>query len=300
MRAYLAVVCALVFLGSCGTEERENNVQNGDFVARVRDAYLLPENIPFALAGDDPGGKNKRFRMEFIEGWVCKQLLIRKGEAMKVVPACSSDKSKATRLGGIERQIIQFREDLLAHLSLDALVKQKLDVSVSQVEIANYYSSHRDDFALNHDIVQGLFVAMPKKAPHIHAIKALMLSKKAGDGEKLQSYCAPYAATVRLSPAKWLAWEEVLATLGYRPPRDVTRLLKTNKFIHVAGQRHIYFLRIDAYRTAQETAPLELESVQNRIRSILLQQRRLELAKKIKADLLQEAKEKKVYVIRSV
>ncbi len=280
MRSVTAT-CVLVLLGhfGCSTKKQKNNTQATAFVARVNDAYLHPGVV---------AGLEGAALLNYIEDWAFKKLLTNAANKNSCLGNID--------LGSIEGQVTHYREDLLAYRVLTTFVEQKLDASVSQEEIANYYQKHKDDFVLNHDIVKGLFVAMPKKAAHIHVIKSLMLSRRQEDYEKLKKYCAPYAATVRLEPTQWLAWEHVLNTVGYRPLGDATRLLRTNKFIHVAGQKGIYFLRIDAYKTAQELEPLE--SAQERIKSIILHKRRLALGKQIKANLLQDAKQKKVYVIQ--
>jgi hypothetical protein len=284
------VICVLLLSRyfSYSTKVQKQNAQATAFVARVNDAYLYPADVAFPGATGMEGTERTHLLNQYIEDWACKKLLLIKGKA--------ANAAKNSCLGSTEAQVNQYKEDLIAYSVLTTRVERKLNTSVSEEEIADYYQKHPDDFILNHDIVKGLFVAMPKKAAHIHVIKSLMLSKRQEDYEKLKTYCAPYAATVRLEPAQWLAWEDVLNTVGYRPVGDATRLLRTNKFIHVAGQRGIYFLRIDAYKTAQELEPLE--SAQERIKSIIVHKRRLALGKKIKESLLQDAKQKKVYVIQ--
>ncbi len=285
------VICVLLLSRyfSDSTTVQKNNAQATAFVARVNDAYLYPADVAIPDATGIEGTERTHLLNQYIEDWACKKLLLIKGRA-----ANAADKNSC--LGSTEAQVNQYKEDLIAYWVLTTLVERQLNTAVSEEEIADYYQKHKDDFILNHDIVKGLFVAMPKKAAHIHVIKSLMLSTRQEDYEKLKTYCAPYAATVRLEPAQWLAWEYVLNTVGYRPLGDATRLLRTNKFIHVAGQRGIYFLRIDAYKTAQELEPLE--SAQERIKSIIVHKRRLGLGKKIKESLLQDAKKNKVYVIQ--
>lgn len=224
------------------------------------------------------------FVKKYVEEWACKQLLIAQANSQSMQPS-------------VESKVNDYKNDLLAYHFLEALIQSELNANVSPEEVVDYYQKHKQrDCILQHDIVKGIFLAVPKKAACINSVKSLMLSNKASDRKKLQAYCKPYLDTAILETDKWFAWEAVLAKIGYRPLGDATRLLKTNKFIHVAGRKHIYFLKINQYKIAQEIAPLE--AMEDRIRAIILHKRRVDLVNKIKCKLLEDAKKNYTCVIQ--
>lgn len=224
------------------------------------------------------------FIKQYVEEWAYKQLLIAQANYQSIQPA-------------MEGKLNDYKHDLLAYHFLETLIQPKLNAHVSSEEIADYYQKYKQrDFILHHDIVKGIFLALPKKAACINSVRSLILSNKAADQKKLQAYCRPYTHIAILEPNKWHPWEAVLAKIGYRPLGDATRLLKTNKFIHVAGRKCIYFLKINQYKVAQEIAPLE--AVEERIRAVILHKRRIDLMNKIKCKLLEDAKKNHTCVIQ--
>ncbi|MBX9889762.1 MAG: hypothetical protein K2X94_00625 [Amoebophilaceae bacterium] len=218
---------------------------------------------------------------QHIENWAFKKLLIMEGE-------------KQAQFTYQDRQINQYKDDLFAYAVLQKMVKSELNEAISSDVIIDYYQNHQNEFVLNHDIVKGLFLAIPKhkKVRGINHLKSLMLSNPV-NLSRLKEYSKAYPDTSILEPDRWFPWEDVLVRLKFIP-RNATRLLQANKFIDVAGEAYLYLLKIDQYKLSQALAPLEL--VQERIKAIILHKRRLVLEKQIKDKLLLTAKKNRVYV----
>ncbi|MGI2257689.1 hypothetical protein ACRRVD_04145 [Candidatus Cardinium hertigii] len=263
-------------LRSCSAEKSTKNSPNDSFIACVGKQYLYPSD----LASIDPlhtdVADQDFFIKKYVEEWACKQLLIAQADYPSIQPS-------------MKAKLNDYKNDLLVYHFLEKLIQPTWNPYISSEEVADYYQKYKQrDFILPHDIVRGIFLALPSKAACTKSIRSLILSNKAADREKLQAYCSPYSDTTFLETDKWLPWEAVLAKIGYRPVEGATRLLKVKKFIHVADQKHTYFLKIDQYKLAEEIAPLE--SVENRIRAIILHKRKLDLIHKIKYKLLEDAK----------
>ncbi|WP_342265554.1 hypothetical protein [Cardinium endosymbiont of Philonthus spinipes] len=268
----------------CGGETRRQDVQKEAFIARVGKQYLYPSDLSSMDLFQGDTAEADFFIKKYVEEWACKQLLIAQANHQSIQPS-------------MEGKLSDYKNDLLAYHFLETLVQAEFNANVSSEEIADYYQKHKQrDFILHHDIVKGIFLAIPKKAGCINSVKSLMLSNKAADLKKLQVCCKPYTHTAILEADQWFAWEAVLAKVGYRPLGDATRLLKTNKFIHAAGRKHIYFLKINQYQLAQEIAPLAV--VADRIKAIILHKRRLDLVNKIKCKLLEDAKKNHTCIIQ--
>ncbi|WP_243518384.1 MULTISPECIES: hypothetical protein [unclassified Candidatus Cardinium] len=280
----LLAIFAYWLVHTFGDQKTRQHPEKGTFIARVDQQYLYLSDLrSIDLSSIHPEDRTS-FINEYVEEWACKQLLMAQGNYQSIQPA-------------IDDKVNDYKNDLLAYHFLENLIQLELNPYVSSEEIVDYYHKYKhNDFILHHDIVRGIFLALPKKATCINAVKSLMLSNKATDLKKLKKCCKPYAHKAILDANKWFPWETVLARLGYRPLVHTTRLLKTNKFIHVAGQKHIYLLKINQYKIAQEIAPLE--EVEDQIKSIILHKRRLELINKIKRKLLEDAKKNHTCVIQ--
>ncbi|ROT47657.1 hypothetical protein [Candidatus Cardinium hertigii] len=285
------LIAAYLIMRNCGSEKKTQDPQQSSFIARVGNQYLYASDLAALDIAHMEASDKSTFLNQYVEEWAFKQLLIAQGS--KEFPSVQSS---------IESKINTYKNDLLAQHFLEIFVERAFNNEVSPAEIADYYEKHkRKDFILNHDIVKGIFLAIPKRAAGINSVKSLMLSKKPSDQKKIQAYCKPYANTTILAADKWFAWEAVLAKIGHPPLGDYgansTRLLKTNKFIHVAARKYLYLLRIDQYKTASEITPLEM--VEERIRAIILHKRRLALVTKIKHNFLQNAKNNHTCLIQA-
>ncbi|WP_339044064.1 hypothetical protein [Cardinium endosymbiont of Tipula unca] len=265
-------------------DKKNQATQSDAFIAHVGNQYLYASDLEI-LSDSYPDTVDRSSMSQYVKEWACRQLLVSHSakESRHIQPL-------------IEDKINDYKNDLLAYHLLEKSVTQELSNDVSLDEVTDYYQRYKqNDFILNHDIVRGTFLSIPKKAVGVNAIKSLMLSTNSLDRKKLKTYCQPYSNTVILTSDRWLSWEFVLSKVGFQPLGDATRLLKTNKFIHAAGRERIYFLKIDEYKIAPDIAPLEL--VQERIKAIILHKRRLSLANKIKENLLENAKKNNTCVI---
>lgn len=252
--SFLLLLLVHWVMRSTGTEKSTEVLQKSPFIACVGKRYLYRSDLEsLDLSHIDPADADF-FVKKYVEEWACKQRLIVQANYQLLQPF-------------MEGKLNDYKNDLLAYHFLDTLVQAEFNNNVLSEEVPVYYRKHKErDFVLHHDIVKGIFLAIPKKVLCNIAVKSLMLSNKATERKKLQVYCKPYAHTTILETDQWFAWETVLAKIGYRPLGDVTRLLKTNKFVHVAGQTCIYFLKISQYKLAEEIAPLEV--VRDRIKAI--------------------------------
>lgn len=267
-----------------GFEKKNQATQADSFIARVGNQYLYISDLE-ALNDSCPDTINQYSMNQYVKEWACRQLLV-----------THSTKGSRDIQPLVEDKINDYKNDLLVYHLLERSINQELSNDISLDEITDYYQRcKQNDFILNHDIVKGTFLSIPKKAAGVNAIKSLMLSTNPLDRTKLNTYCQPYANTVILVSDRWLSWEFVLSKIGFQPLGDATRLLKTNKFIHLAGRERIYFLKIDKYKIAPDIAPLAL--VQERIKATILHKRRLSLANKIKENLLENAKKNNTCVI---
>ncbi|MDD9139449.1 MAG: hypothetical protein NQ127_00760 [Candidatus Cardinium sp.] len=264
-------------------------MQSSSLVAQVSKQCLYAADVEEGLPADSPERNIAINR--YAEAWACKQLLV--AEGMK------HSSFQQQLMPAIEQQVATYKEDLLVHHFLDDRVKRDSHNEVSLEEITAYYKGKQDDFMLNHAIVKGLFLVIPKRTRGVNAVKSWMLSSNAADRKKLKDYCKRHAQVALLEEDKWVSWESILARMNYYPlgSNDPTRVVKTNKFIHAADRKYLYLLKINQYKLAEEKATAPLEVVADRIKAIILHKRKLKLIKEIKANLLREAKKNHTCVI---
>ena len=253
-------------------------------VARVNTAYLYKDE----LAGIISIGTTKEdstVRIEaYINSWIRKQLLIQ--EAARKIDINEAE---------VERKILDYRFSLIAYEYQSFFVKQHLDTVVSNNEIENYYKANIDNFILKQNIVQATFLKVPKTAPRTNKIKDLIYSEKEKDERELKSYCLSFSTAYHLTDSTWMVFDELVKNSPLVEFPNKIQFLKANTYYETSDDSYLYFLKVAKYRISDNISPLEF--VRDDIRNIILNKRKVELAKKLEDDVYNSAASEKEFEI---
>lgn len=249
-----------------------------DPLARVKDKYLYPEDIQGIINSEISRGDTSDIIHRYIKNWVKKQLLI--DEA-------------ATRIefdmAEIERKILDYRYALMVHEFEKYYVNQNINRNISDEDISAYYDEHKQNFELKHNIIQGLYAKVPKEAPNTATFRSMMrgnISDKTK--EDIKSYCFRFAADYSLDDTVWLNFEEVIKNTPWMGVSNKEEILGNNKFVEISDDNFFYFLKLFKYKTSNEISPLSF--VQNDIRRIILNKRKINITGELKEEIYKNAK----------
>jgi hypothetical protein len=245
-------------------------------VARVKDTYLYQDELA-GIANDNLSSEDSVMRVTtYINSWVRKQLLI--GEALKTIDIDEAE---------VERKVLDYRYSLIGYEYQNFYIKQNLDQAVTDQEIEDYYKSHIDNFILKQNIVRGSFIIVPKGAPRTNRIKELMFSTKEKDASELRSYCLSFSSAYHLPDSLWMEFDKLVVGSPLAEIPNKVQFLKTNPYYETSDAESLYFLKIDEYKISDNVSPLEF--VRGEIRNIILNKRKVQLAKKLEDDVYETA-----------
>lgn len=253
-------------------------------VARVRNQHLYAAD----LEGIVPAGMNKEDSVErvqrFIDNWIRKQLLIQ--EAAVKIEFDEAD---------IERKVLDYRYSLMGYAYQSYYINNHLDNEVSDAEIKRYYENNIDNFLLKQNIIRGKFIKLPKTAPKTKEIKELFLSTNEKDKEELNSYCLSFATQYQLDDNVWMVFDEVIKNSPMVEIPNKVQFLKRQDFIESSDDQFLYFLKITEYRISDNVSPLEF--VKEGIKNIIINKRKVELAKQLEEEVYEKATKNKEFEI---
>jgi len=249
-------------------------------IARVGDLYLyLDEIIPLI-----PKGSNKEDSLSLVNryasSWVKKQLILREAGENKIIDQAE-----------IERKITEYRFSLISYEFEKNYIAEKLDTLVSDAEIAEFYENHKADFELKQNIVKAKFIKVPKDVPRIDRLKRLLNSQEAKDLDDLKSFCFRFANFYVLEDTIWFEFEEIINGTPFMGIPDKVQFLKNNKFAEASDSVNTYFLQVKEYKIEDQTSPLQF--VQERIRNIVINKRKINLATELEKEIYNKAIENK-------
>jgi hypothetical protein len=141
---------------------------------------------------------------------------------------------------------------------------------------------------------------VPKNAPHTKKIKDWVLSNDENDKTELKSYCLSFSMAYHISDSTWMIFDELVRNSPLvEIPNKVQFLksLKPNPYYETEDENYLYFLKVDEYRISDNVSPLEF--VKDEIINIILNKRKVELAKKLEDEVYNHALESKEFEIIS-
>lgn len=278
----------LIILSGCEfiKMKNEQTADGGDrvAVARVENAYLYKDELADIITQATTKQDSIERAETYINSWIRKQLLIQ--EAGKKININEAE---------VERKILDYRFSLIAYEYQSYYIKQNLDTSLSAADIETYYTQNIDNFVLKQNIVQAVFIKVPKTAPRTNRIKDLVLSQKDKDQSELRSYCLSFSTAYHLSDSAWIVFDELVKNSPLAEIPNKIQFLKANRYYETSDDSYLYFLKVAKYRISDNISPLEF--VKDDIRNIILNKRKVELAKKLEDEVYNKAVSSKKFEI---
>ncbi len=252
-------------------------------IARVKQHQLYTDELEDALPKDLANGDSALFADNFISQWATEMLLLDKAELNL------SDGQK-----DVSAQLEEYRRSLIIYLYQKQLVSQQLDTTVTDSEIEAYYDNNKQNFELQDNIARAVFVKLEKDSKDVEKVKRLSRSEKQEKRDELAAYCEQQALAFHLNDQEWVPFSELLTLMPEISYLNLNYFSLYN-FAQARDSTAHYLLNIKEIKYKNSVSPLEFE--EQNIRNILLNQRKLELIRKLEKDIFEEAVSKNQFRI---
>lgn len=263
---FFAFIWVILLFISCESESNEKNL------ARFKDVYLnkseIINEVPITLNQKD----SAIFADNYIHKWLVNQMIMDKSEEM--IPM---------EVQKVEKKINKYKMSLISYEFEQFYINKRLDTSISKYQISNYYENHLDDFVLNDYVVKCMYLQVPKKSKFIKEIKKNysltneeMIDEimKIGQNEEVSLY---------YNPEEWVFFDDLMKQIPILEKYSKIEFIKKKKKVILEFNNYIYFVNVFDYIIKNGTSPLSFE--ENKIKSIILNQRAKSLRKKLRQDL---------------
>jgi len=265
-------------------QKRFNELDNREAVARVNNTFLYLDELS-GIAALGSTKEDSAARVEaYIDSWIRKELLIQ--EAAKKININEAE---------VERKILDYRYSIIAYEYQSYYIKQNLDTVFNESEIKQYYQNNIDNFILKQNIVRATFIKVPKNAPKMNRLKDWMFSQDEEDRRSLKSYCLSFSVAYHISDSTWMIFDDLVRNSPLAEIPNKVQFLKANPYYETEDENYLYFLKVDEYRISDNVSPLEF--VTDEIKNIILNKRKVELAKKLEDEVYENALEDKDFEI---
>ena len=186
----------------------------------------------------------------------------------------------------IDEMVESYRKSLTIHQYQQKMIEQRLPKEPSEEALKAFYTQYSDQLVLKENVIKGLLLIVPKKAPKLGQVKSWVQSGNTKSLESIEKYSIQNAISYDYFGDKWLSLSEVLKRIPLKI-EDPSKFVSTTHFIETSDSLEHYFLRIVSYKTSGQVEPYEM--AKDRISNILLNKQKADFITKFETDLYNDA-----------
>jgi hypothetical protein len=272
----LLAFAGTVFLMSCNNLPVDfKKDKNKNAIARVYDKYLYSYEIKDLVPKDATSQDSAMIVKSFVDDWIKQNIVLHQAENNLL------DEQK-----NVEKQLQEYRNSLITFAYEQELVRQRLDTTVTDQEIEQYYNDNSKNFLLKSNIIKATFIKAAKKTPKIDKLKSWFNSSKEKDRQLLEEFCFQYAIDYSLNDNDWMQFDDLLKRVPIKT-YDKEEFLRNNRNIETADSANIYLVKITDFKTNENVSPLAF--VKDNIKNLIINKRKLALIEQMQKSAFDQA-----------
>lgn len=253
-------------------------------IARVNQSYLYKEDI-IPLIGENVSPEDSTLIVSnFITRWATQQLLID-----RAMYNLSSEQQKE-----FDELVKNYKNELYTKAYADALVDKRLDTTLQDLQVVDYYKSHLENFRLNEDLVKLRFINLNKNSLDFSDVKKNFIRFNEKDRENLDKIALQFKA-YSFNDSVWVSSKSVFDKIGPLNDANKAQLLKKSNFLELEDSLEVYLVYVNDVLLRNEQAPIEY--ARSTIKQIILNRRKADLVKELEKDITKDAIENKQFEI---
>jgi len=277
---YTIILLNLFLIISC--EDLSNSSKN-HLIARVDNNYLYLSdldklNLKFTSISD-----SIIQTQNYINTWAKKYILYDRS----LLNIEEDDKNKLNDL------IKQYKLDLYNNSYKSSLIKAKIDTLITKKQISDYYQSNSFIFKLKEPLYKYRYIEFPKNNIDRNEITKRFIRYSHEDKHFLDSLTFQFSNSF-LNDSIWFSKKAVLKNVEFLNSKNLLSIKKSEIF-EVEETIQVYLFKIENYLPKNEVAPLSF--VENTIRNIVFNQRKLKFLKNFDQELINDAIQNKKFEI---
>lgn len=195
-------------------------------------------------------------------------------------------KRNVTNQAEIDDMVESYRKSLTIHQYQQKMIEQRLPNEPSDDELKAFYTQYSDQLILKDNIIKGLLLVVPEKAPKLSSVRSWVQSGNLKSLENIEKYSIQNAISYDYFGDKWVIFSDILKKMPLQL-EDPVNFVATNKFVETSDSTKHYFLRIESYRTIGQVEPFEMSK--DRISNILLNKYKADFISKFENELYDDA-----------
>lgn len=270
------VGCAVVGCVACGVGESTGEKP----VARAYDQVLSWSDLRHVVPLEATVEDSVALADQYIEAWLKQQVILHMAEQNQV-----------TERLDMAAQLEDYRRSLVIFNYEQALVDQKLDTAVGLAEVEQYYRDHEANFELKETIVRMRWFKVNEPDKRVlRKMEDRFLHGTVEDLHELELWLASSGITIVDRTTTWTPRPTALGEMALPEQERPAALSKEGRQV-IHTDHSAWFIDVVELRAQNSISPIGM--VQADIRSILLNQRKIQLIEDMRSAIYSQAIENK-------
>ncbi|TAE08435.1 MAG: peptidyl-prolyl cis-trans isomerase [Bacteroidetes bacterium] len=275
----------LLALPACGWFGGGSPEKKGKVLAQVGEVKLYEVDLQGLIPKGTPKADSTEMAKNYRQTWLRRQLMVQ-----------YASKSAKIDERDLERKLQEYKQDLVLYAYEKEYLRKNLDTTITDKEIQEYYEKNSANFELKQNIIKARLVKTARDTTkRIAEMKSWLTSTDKKDHTKLREFCLKYAPFYHLADTVWVEFDALVRNTPFRQIVNKTDFLQQNRFSENTENNYSYFLQIFEYKLSNQISPLPF--VRDRIVSMIINQRRVQLVKKMERDIYEEGKKNKSFQV---
>ena len=269
MQSKIAFFLLFVSFFSCNYFKKDKS----NILAEVGDQVLLVEEVKDAL-GDNINLSDLNVK-SFVNNWVREEVVLQNSERL----LSPSEKDFSQELQLYKNSLIRFAYE-------SKYIKEKIDTSVSQKQIDDYYKNNFSNFELKENIVKVRIVKTPIKFAQKEKCKKLVVYKSIEDQFVFEKWVKKNRLQFINYDSSWVSLEGIMAIVPIKA-NNAESILKKSDCVEIIDGDFVWILYFLDYTLKDNISPIE--AVEGKIKSILVNKRKLTTIKEMEKLMYEKA-----------
>lgn len=272
-KLFFPVLLFSFLLVASGCDEREQSEE--PVLAKVHDRELTFSQISKKFNKKMDEQDSIRLLNQLTDRWIRENILLHKAELNL------NEEEK-----DFKEQLESYHNSLLIYAFESKYIAENLDTTISEEEIVAFYEKNKENFKLKDHTLKGIYMKVDKNLSILGDIEELLKDPDEKAVEELSEFASKYATNYMLDKQEWLYFKDLSQEIPFEL-EDVTAFIKNAQFEKIEDEYFYYYLTVLDYRLKSAISPLEME--RDKIKELIMNNRKKELIKSMRNDLVNRA-----------
>ena len=254
--------------------------KSDDLIARAGGNFLYQNELPSFSSLED---SLLRYT-NYIESWAKEKILY----------DLSLTNLSQTKKNDLDLLVEKYKVDLYINSYKDLLVNSRIDSIISYEEIDSFYSKNVNNFKLKENLIKYRYLKLPVSNINIDNIRTYIQRLNNDDRNFLDSLNFQFA-DININDTIWFTEREVVSSIDFINQRNKSNYIKVNRLFEVEDDQYLIFFIVKDLLKSGNIPPLSY--LYDRIKTNIINQRKINLIKSINKEVLEDALKSRKYEV---